>query len=111
MTQTILKGVIHLNDRSFDKVINSDVPVLVDFWAEWCGPCRMVGPVLEELAQEYSGKVIIAKLNVDDNRETAGKFGISSIPNIKVFVKGKEVDNIIGAVPIENFREVIDKHL
>lgn len=90
---------IELTDSNFDQVINSDKPVLVDFWAEWCGPCKMIGPVVEELAGDYDGKAVIAKLNVDENPQTTAKFGVRSIPTLLVFKNGQIVDKQIGAVP------------
>lgn len=90
---------IELTDANFDQVINSDKPVLVDFWAEWCGPCKMIGPVVEELAGDYDGKAVIAKLNVDENPQTTAKFGVRSIPTLLVFKGGQVVDKQVGAVP------------
>ena len=90
---------IEITDSNFEEIINSDKPVLVDFWAEWCGPCRMVGPVVEELAGEYEGRVIIGKVDVDSNPQTSAKFGIRSIPTLLVFKNGQIVDKQVGAVP------------
>jgi len=90
---------IELTDSNFDQIIASDKPVLVDFWAEWCGPCKMIGPVVEELAGDYEGKAVVAKLNVDENPQTAAKFGIRSIPTLLVFKGGQVVDKQVGAVP------------
>ena len=90
---------IELTDSNFDQIVNSDKPVLVDFWAEWCGPCKMIGPVVEELANEYEGKAVVAKINVDENPQTTAKFGVRSIPTLLVFKKGQVVDKQIGAVP------------
>lgn len=90
---------LELNDSNFDEAIKGDKPVLVDFWAEWCGPCKMIGPVVEELAGDYEGKAIVAKLNVDENPQVAGKYGIRSIPTLLVFKGGQIVDKQVGAVP------------
>ncbi len=90
---------IEVTDANFEEVINSDKPVLVDFWAEWCGPCKMIGPIVEELAGDYEGKAVIAKMDVDMNPQIPAKFGIRSIPTLLVFKNGQVVDKQIGAVP------------
>jgi len=101
-----------VTDGTFEtEVLKSDKPVLVDFWAPWCGPCRMVSPVVEELAEEYGGKVKFLKLNTDDNLNTAATYGIRSIPTLLMFKGGQPVDQIIGFRPKGDLKRVIDKAL
>lgn len=102
---------IVLTDANFEEVINSGKPVLVDFWAEWCGPCKMIGPVVEELASEYDGKAVIGKVNVDENPALSGKFGVRSIPTLLVFKGGEIVDKQIGAVPKGVLSQKLDAQL
>lgn len=103
---------ITLNDQNFKKeVLESDLPVLVDFWAPWCSPCLMVAPAIEEIAKEYQGKLKVGKLNVDENKQTAGNYNIMSIPALLIFKDGKVVDEIIGALPKEEIVNHIEKFI
>lgn len=98
-------------DNFEEKVLKADLPVLVDFWAPWCGPCLAVAPAISEIANELDGKAIIGKLNVDENPETAQTYGVSSIPNLKIFKGGQIVDEIIGAVPASEIKTALEKTL
>jgi thioredoxin 1 len=101
-----------LTKNNFDQIISdSDKPVLVDFWAAWCGPCRAVAPVMEELANEYDGKAVIGKVNVDEEGELAAKFRIMSIPTVILFKGGQVVDKIVGARPKEDFENLLNKNI
>ncbi|MDB4161500.1 thioredoxin [Bacteroidia bacterium] len=103
---------LEFSDSNFEQeVLNSDTPVLVDFWAEWCGPCRMIGPLVEELATEYEGKAKIGKMNIDNNPGTPMKYGVRSIPTLLVFKNGEVVDKIVGAVPKVTIAGKIDGQL
>ena len=103
-------NVGEISDTDFDaQVLKSQVPVLVDFWAEWCGPCRMVGPVVEEIAKEYDGKAVVGKVNVDNNPGISMKFGIRNIPALLFFKAGKLIEQVVGAVPKDQLITVIKK--
>ena len=104
-------GLVQASHTDFSELVAQGVPVLVDFWAPWCGPCRIIGPILEELAPEYRGRAIIAKLNVDDNPETAADFGVTSIPTLMMFNGGGMVDRMVGAAPMSALRSLIDRNL
>lgn len=105
-------NTLTFTDATFDKeVINSDVPVLVDFWAEWCGPCRMMGPTVDQVAKDYSGKVKIGKLDVDSNQGTAARYGIRGIPSLLLFKNGKVVDQKVGAIGKPEFQRMLDAQL
>jgi len=103
---------VEITDANFSQeVLKSDTPVLIDFWAEWCGPCKIIAPVVEELAKEYQGKLKVGKVDVDANQTVAGQYGIRSIPTLLVFKGGRVVDQIVGAVPKKILAEKVSKHL
>ncbi|MDJ0510916.1 MAG: thioredoxin [Crocosphaera sp.] len=99
------------DDKFKDEVLESELPVLVDFWAPWCGPCRMVAPVVDEIAQQYEGKIKVFKLNTDENPNTASQYGIRSIPTLMIFKGGQRVDMVVGAVPKTTLASTLEKYL
>jgi len=103
---------LEITDSNFEElVLNSEHPVMVDFWAEWCGPCRMVGPIVEELSSDYEGKAVVGKLDVDTNQQYAAKYGVRNIPTILFFKGGELVERKVGVAPKENYAEVLDNLL
>ena len=105
-------AVLEVTDKNFEtEVLKSDLPVLVDFWAEWCGPCKVIGPIVSEIAEELSGKLKVAKVNVDDAQDLAGKFNIMSIPTLLLFKGGKAVEQIVGAVPKDQILAKVNPQL
>ncbi len=105
-------SLIQVNDKNFvSEVLNSDLPVLVEFWATWCGPCRSISPIVEDLAKEFIGRVKVSKLNVDDSPATTSQYGVRGIPNLILFKGGKIVDQIVGAVPKARLKALIEKAL
>ncbi|MCX2681088.1 thioredoxin [Galbibacter sp. EGI 63066] len=103
---------LEITDATFDEVVlKSDKPVLVDFWAAWCGPCRMVGPIIEQLSEEYEGKAVVGKVDVDANQEFAAKYGVRNIPTVLVFQNGEVVGRQVGVAPKNSYSEAIDSLL
>lgn len=101
----------HFDPETFDAALAEGKLMMVDFWAEWCGPCRMLGPVVDKLAEEYQGKAIMGKVNVDEEQELAIRYGVMSIPTVIFFKDGKEIDRKVGAMPAGAFAQVLDKNL
>jgi len=105
-------NVRQISDAEFESaVLQSELPVFIDFWAPWCGPCRIVGPIIDELADEYAGKLSVVKINVDDNPAVAQQFMVSSIPTMMLFKGGQLVDRVLGAMPRAELKKVIDRNL
>ncbi|MGD2058370.1 MAG: thioredoxin [Anaerolineales bacterium] len=103
---------IHVSDEAFEKtVLDSEIPVVVDFWAPWCGPCKMVEPILEQLAEDYAGKLLIAKVNTDEHAQWAQQFGVQGIPTMLFIADGKVVHQQVGAVPEPYLRDIVDTFL
>ncbi|MBE9118696.1 thioredoxin [Lusitaniella coriacea LEGE 07157] len=107
-----MAATAQVTDASFkEEVLESDVPVLVDFWAPWCGPCRMVAPVVDEISQQYEGQVKVVKLNTDENPNVASQYGIRSIPTLMIFKGGQRVDMVVGAVPKTTLANTLEKYI
>ena len=104
-------GVVKLDSSSFDSFLNTDLPVLVDFWADWCMPCRMMAPVMEKLAQAYAERALFGKVNVDENSQIASRYGIMSIPHFLIFKNGTRVEKIVGAVGRDPLENALKKYL
>ncbi|MCT7905013.1 Thioredoxin-M [Candidatus Ornithobacterium hominis] len=100
---------LEIKDSNIEETLQSDQPVMLDFWAAWCGPCRMVGPIVDEISQEYDGKAVVGKVDVDNNPDTAAKYGIRNIPTILFFKNGEVVDKVVGVVPKEQLTEKLEK--
>jgi len=107
-----MSSAADVTDASFEtEILKSDVPVLVDFWAPWCGPCRMLAPIVDEIAKEFAGKLRVFKLNTDENPSIASQYGIRSIPTLMIFSDGQKVDTVVGAVPKATLSVTIEKHI
>ena len=104
-------ALVHFTEEGFDKALTQGGLLVADFWADWCGPCKMLGPVIEQLAADYDGKCVVGKVNVDDEPELAQRFGIMSIPTVMLFKDGKEVDKKIGVMPPQEFVKTIEANL
>jgi thioredoxin 1 len=106
------ENILNVTDSNFDEmVLKADTPVLVDYWASWCAPCRAIAPIVEEVSNEYEGKIRVAKMNVDENPSTPGRYGVRGIPTLILFKDGQVVDQLVGAVPKTQITELVDKGL
>ena len=103
--------LVHFSKDGFDKALNDGKLMMVDFWASWCGPCKMLGPVIDDLAKQYEGKAVVGKVNVDEEQELAIRYGVMSIPTVIFFKDGKEIDRKVGVMPAGAFTQVLDSNL
>lgn len=109
--EKVFSKPVKVDSNNFNKILEENENVVVDFWAEWCPPCRLIAPIVEELAKEYAGKIVFAKLNTDENQLIAAKYGISAIPTLMFFKNGKPIDQIIGALPKDDLKWWIERNL
>lgn len=103
--------LVHATENSFDALVSGHPLVLVDFWASWCGPCRMLGPIMDELAEKYEGRAVVAKVNTEEEPDLAARFNVQSIPNVLLFKNGQMIENEVGVRPLQHFEALLDKNL
>lgn len=103
--------LVHATEDSFDALVSGHPLVLVDFWASWCGPCRMLGPIMDELAEKYEGRAVVAKVNTEEEPDLAARFNVQSIPNVLLFKNGQMIENEVGVRPLQHFEALLDKNL